>query len=309
MSELIHVGGIVSISCVIAVGYCIDIFFSEKKAWFFTRSIAWLVPAIFAKNIIGETNRDLFYISLSLSFLVFAIVTKIWCRLFLKKETDKLFTGDTFTYFDLLQKGYPKFKAEIKSSIDKKSTSEKKGEKNFINLNKELKHSLPKFIAKIYSVLEGESDARAYCFAVMQDFVNNFLSSTDARFTIREYDGNNTMRAIWSTDQDKIPGEIPLDRKNMITRAIELDSPAVYSKNKSFHVRGNGNLENGLYIDYVTVCLLKSEQGKPLFSVCLDVKDEKSRNRLLALVDSNILQIISLAMSLKLQKAISIKEE
>ena len=238
--------------------------------------------------------------------MFFQLRPKLGVLFFKKKEKDKIFTDDTFTYFDLIHKGYPRFKTEIRNFIEKKSNFEKKSEKNFVSLNKKMKNTLPKFIAKIYSVLESESDAKVYCYTVMQDFVNNFLSSTDSRFTLREYDDtHNTMRAIWSTDKDMIPGDIPLDKESMITRAIELDSPAVYSRNKSFHIKGKGNLENGLYIDYVTVCLLKSENNKPLFSVCLDVKDEKSKNRLLALVDSNILQIISLAMKLKLQKDIN----
>ncbi|MCI5129392.1 MAG: hypothetical protein D3907_13040 [Candidatus Electrothrix sp. AUS3] len=117
------------------------------------------------------------------------------------------------------------------------------------------------------------------------------------------------MRAIWSTDEDRLPGEIFLDGKNMIMRAIELDGPAIYSKNKRFHAKGNGNIEKGLYIDYVTACLLKGEGNNPLFSVCLDVKNQTSQNRLLTLVNSNILQIIILAMQLKLQKEIQMLQQ
>jgi hypothetical protein len=237
--------------------------------------------------------------------LIFAAATIVWLFFFLNKKSNKLFKDDTFTYFDLLYKGYPAFKMAIESSIKRKSLSIKKSEKDFVKLNKELKDSLPVFVAKIYSNINEESDAKVFCFAVMEGFTNNFLSATDARFTLREYDDDlNVMRAVWSTDKDRIPGEIALNKKNMIMRAIELDGPAVYSRNKSFHAKGNGNIEKGMYLDYVTICLLKSKDNKPLFSVCLDVKDERSKDRLLALVDSNILQIISLAMKLKLQKDI-----
>ncbi|RWX48350.1 hypothetical protein VT99_11092 [Candidatus Electrothrix marina] len=307
MSDFIHVSAIVSVSFVITMLFYLDIFLhtDKKKNWFFVRAVFWLIPALFAKNIIGEDNRDIFYISLLLSLVIFAAATRVWCCIFLNKERNKLFTDDTFTYFDLLHKGYPVFKLDVEKSINKQSIREKRNERGFVKLNKELKYDLPKFIAKIYLAIDSEADAKSYCFTVMQDFTNKFLSSTDARFTLREYnEENNTMKAIWSTDKDRVPGEIPLDRKNMITRAVELDGPAVYSKNKSFHAKGNGNIEKGLYIDYVTACLLKGEDNKPLFSVCLDVKNPKSKNRLLALVDSNVLQVIILAMQSKIQKDI-----
>lgn len=308
MSDWLHIAAIVSISFVTTIFFYLDIFLhtEKRKNWFFIRAIFWLIPAIFAKNIIGDGNRDIFYVSLLLFLLVFVAVTKAWLFFFLKKENNKTFKDDTFTYFDLLYKGYPAFKTAIESSIKRKSLAIKKSEKDFVKLNKELKDSLPTFVAKIYSNINEEADAKVFCFAVMEGFTNNFLSATDARFTLREYDENlNTMRAVWSTDKDRMPGEIALNQKNMIIRAIELDGPAVYSRNKNFHAKGNGNIEKGMYLDYATICLLKSKDNKPLFSVCLDVKDERSKDRLLALVDSNILQIISLAMKLKLQKDIN----
>ena len=109
MSDFLHVLAIVSVSFVTTIFFYLDIFLctDKKKNWFFVRAVLWLIPALFAENIIGEDDRDIFYISLLLTLFIFAAATKVWCSLFLKKEKNKLFLNDdkvvsvdfTITYF------------------------------------------------------------------------------------------------------------------------------------------------------------------------------------------------------------------
>lgn len=298
--------GTIALSLVISIGYSLDIFFAEKKKWFFTRSLVWLLSAVPVKTLFDGLQLSIFYVCLGLGLLLFIIMIKIWHHFYMQRISSKILKTDSFEFWDLIYRGYGAFKKTIDTSIKAKIEANKKEEKTFRALNKELKNTLPQYIQLIYNNIDKPQDAKAYCYFIMEAFVNTFLSKADARFTLREFDETtNSMVSFWSTVQDQLPAPIPLDKKNMIKRSIDIDGPAIYSNNKSYHQKGNGSIECGKYDEYVSACLVKQKCGSPLFSVSIDVRGTKARQRLLALVDSNIFTIVCQAMTLKLQKELN----
>jgi hypothetical protein len=209
-------------------------------------------------------------------------------------------SANSYDFLRLLWEGYPNFQKKLDADIMCEEKKKIKSQRSFVILINEVKDKLPEFIANVYHTLyKCDYDSRKYCYTIMELFINEFLSKTDARFSLREYDIlTNSMKCLICTDPNVIPAPIPLKKKNMIQLAAERNSPILYSRNKEWHCRGNGSIENGKYTNYVTHCLLKSKDNKPYLSICLDVKD-KASDRLIALYDSNILSIIFKAMEIK----------
>ncbi len=193
-----------------------------------------------------------------------------------------------YTFFDFLFRGYKDFKKDFDELLSK---HDKYGLEKEVHY--ELKESIPKYISDIFSASEDE-DFEGFIGFILLGFVHQFLSETDARFTLRQINEEQTkMETIFTTREDSIPGSIPINKKNLIKRSMNLGVPLLYSRNKDHHYNTrNKSLKRGIYDEYVSYCLLKTGDNKPYFSICLDVKGEIAVNRVRTLVDSNYFTLI-----------------
>jgi len=165
----------------------------------------------------------------------------------------------------------------------------------FLSFHKDMRGSIIDFISEVYwsyDIQDCELDE--YLTFVLTKFINQFLSINDARFTIRAYDEeSNSMVTYKTTRDDAIPGPIPLDKPNLITESALQNKPLIYSENKDFHyTTKNQSIKKGTYKDYVTYCLLETNQNRPIYSLCLDVKNQSSINKMRTLVHSLVFEII-----------------
>ena len=128
------------------------------------------------------------------------------------------------------------FQEEVNKLIEKSVRNKTK-----INASifKSLKNSLPKFVCDLnLTLVDQDNDYNLIDFScyVLERFISTFLSHTDARFSIREYDHNtNSMVAVFSTRHDDLPSPIPLNRKNLISHSMKMHKPVIFSRNKKYH--------------------------------------------------------------------------
>jgi hypothetical protein len=292
----------VAISIVVSWFFFLDLLFSAKSKRFFVRALAYLLGSSGLGYIFKEI-WPIFCITLFLTLSICFFSTMVYHHLYMQKKKHIHSLSNSFDFLRLIWEGYPNFQKKLTDDIKAEEQKKAKLRKDYINLNNEMKEKLPEFIAKVYhNMYTSEFDAIVYCYTVMQLFIDEFLSRNDARFSIREFDqGTNSMKCVACTDAKSPPAPIPLSKKNLISLSVEKRGPVLYSRNMDWHCKGNGSIEEGKYNNYVSHCLLKSENNKPYISICLDVKGEKASDRLTTLFDSNILAIIFKALETQLQ--------
>lgn len=167
--------------------------------------------------------------------------------------------------------------------------------KYFIGYQEDMRDSVIDFVSEIYWAYDLEDhDLIEFLTLVLTKFINNFIGINDARFTIRQYnDETDCMDTLITTRQDAIPGPIPLNKPNLITESAIQNKPLIYSENKHLHFNtSNNSIKKGVYQDYVSYCLLETNENKPIYSICLDVKNPTAINRMKALVHSLVFEII-----------------
>ena len=284
---------------VMAIAYILDVTYSKKSAWFFGRSLVYVLattlPLIFNQNIPNYAFYG-FGIGLVIGslYIYFGIYKKSIQRI--EELDDK---DEDLEFFNLLMNGYSDFKNRIK---EKRKILEKKQEKynrTYIKVHDELRKSLPKFILDIYSSMHfKDDDFRTYSTYVMTKFINDFFSNSNARFTLRIIDQTKNEMKCKITTRDVNPNNIPLNQINMISQSLKLSKPLIYSENKKYHFDTNNSLESKIFDDYVTYCIIAQEKNQPIVSVNLDVKGEESINRMKAFVKTNIFTIVCDALVL-----------
>ena len=214
---------------------------------------------------------------------------------------------------------YKKFDYQTESQIVKNKVKEKrkvlekqqeKYNKTYLKVHDELKKSLPKFILDIYSSMHSkDNDFRTYSTYVMTKFINDFFSNSNARFTLRILDQNKNTMTSKITTREIAPSDIPLNKDNMISKSLKFKKPLIYSENKKYHYDTNISIEQKIFDDYVTYCIVAKDNNIPIISVNLDVKGEESVNRMKAFVKTNIFTIVCDAITLYYKIESSKKDE
>ena len=187
--------------------------------------------------------------------------------------------------------GYSEFKDNINKRLDLIN-------KTYVKVHDDLTVRLPKFVLSIYSYMyTKDDDFSKYATYVMQSFINEFFSNSNARFTLRIYDENKKEMITAITTRDVEPTNIPLLKKNMISYSLEKNKPLIYSENKDYHYDTNLSIQKKVFDDYVTYCI-EANNNTPIISVNLDVKGEEAVNRMKAFVKTNIFTIVCDAITL-----------
>jgi hypothetical protein len=198
--------------------------------------------------------------------------------------------------------GYIEFKNEIEQ-LKKDSTQDNElNNSDILDVHKKLSTNLPLFIKEIYYAGCKEYKLEDYITFVMSKFVSIFFAENNARFTFRELnEETNSMVTEISTKVESRPSPIPLDKKNLITLSAEKGEPVIFSRNVDYHYDTGKTIKNKVFNDYVTYCLMLTKEGKPYFSINLDVKEGEASENMKALVDSSIFTIVSNAIVLKIE--------
>lgn len=295
---------VIALAILLGLLNSLDLCLTPKRKGAFTRQfisiITVSIPALYQavlltasleNNAFAKLWFDYFYSTYLLTILITFIITLIFVFKPLNKKLKSTDRYHVFTFFDFLFKGYYEFKKEYDSLFKEQNQAKIGLHPN--EIHNDLKDSIPRFINEIYSTVE-YNDFEGYLGYVLFGFVQQFLSETDARFTLRQLNPKtNKMEAVFTTRTDSTPGPIPLNKKKLITKSMKEGVPLIFSRNESEHYRTrNKSLEKGLYDDYVSYCILQTDDNKPFYSICLDVKGDTAVNRIHTLVDSNIFTLI-----------------
>ena len=304
---------IVAISVIFGVAFSLDLILTKKGGGYIVRNLVSIFALLSAPNlmkkIFGEEEKnytnlwnDYFYIVLviiiALSFLI--VYFSVYRPIITESNFNKL--KRRFTFLDFIENGYANFKKEIESTQqeydDKKIDS--------LKINDKIRTELISFVAQTYQLAGKHSDNNAYITYVLTSFIDKFLGHCDARFTLRKLDAETgKMKALITTGNDSIPGDIDMKKPNMIKESIKKNRAVIYSENIRCHYKtSNNGISKGLYEDYVSCCLVQTDdkKSKPLYSICLDVKGDNAKQRMNAFVDTLIFDIICKAISIQLKK-------
>lgn len=295
---------------IIAIAYVFDITYSKKGSWFFGRSLIYVLsvslPLLFNENI---PNHAFYGFAIGLVIGGFYIFFGIYKKSIKKIEEfdDK---DEDLEFFNLLMNGYSDFKNKVKEKRKVLEKQQEKYNKTYLKVHDELKKSLPKFILDIYSSMHSkDNDFRTYSTYVMTKFINDFFSNSNARFTLRILDQNKNTMTSKITTREIAPSDIPLNKDNMISKSLKFKKPLIYSENKKYHYDTNISIEQKIFDDYVTYCIVAKDNNIPIISVNLDVKGEESVNRMKAFVKTNIFTIVCDAITLYYKIESSKKDE
>jgi len=295
---------VIALAILLGLFNSLDLCLTTKRKGAYTRQfisiITVSIPALYQavlttanleNNVFAKLWFDYFYSTYLLTILITFTVAYL---LVFRPLNNKLKSTDryhVFTFLDFLFKGYYEFKKEY-DSLFKEQNQAKIGV-HHNEIHSDLRDSIPRFINEIYSTVD-YNDFEGYLGYVLFGFVQQFLSETDARFTLRQLNPDtNKMEAVFTTRTDSMPGPIPLNKKNLINKSMREGVPIIFSRNESDHYQTkNKSLKKGFYDDYVSYCILQTDDNKPFYSICLDVKGDTAVNRIHALVDSNIFTLI-----------------
>lgn len=281
--------------------YTIDLLFARKTRNFFLKSLVALftisLPAIagaifFSNAVTGEYLQEI-TLGIILSIPSILAVTYLFVHKRKQAKIKEIYNKVvSFSYLDFIMKSYDEYKVEVQREIDDAEKSKRK-------ITNQLE--IADFISELYIAREQfktkGTDIKGFGAIMMADFLNKFLGSNEARFSLRRFDPDtNTMIAVCSTKQAiAMPKPIPLEKRNLISLSLEKGKPVFFSRNRSFHFETNGSIKNGIYCDYVTYCFRKSS-SKPEFSVCLDFK-ESVKDKVHSIVDLGYFEVICKALS------------
>jgi hypothetical protein len=309
---------IISLGIVFGAFFSFDLFFSAKRQGTFVRQLISLItvsiPAIYnaifqtikpTDNTFSELWFTYFYLSFVLTLFVFFFIALVLIYIPLMNKIERNKSEKLFTFFDFLYKGYSSFKNDLEKTFEEDGKYRESKEDTIIFIHNDLRPELIEFITETYETIE-DSDIDGYLGYVLYGFVQRFMGECDARFTLRQLNSEKTkMITRFTTREDAMPGDIDISKKNMIKKSMELGKPLIYSENPTIHFKTtNNSIKKGVYEDYVSYCLLKTTDGKPYYSICLDVKGENAKKRMKAFVDSLIFDIICNAITLKILKNI-----
>lgn len=294
--------------------------------------LPWNKPGLFyAGSYILERLIDIAKNEVDASIMLFSPDDKIWYRdsemhfqprdnviyelglfsgILGKDETIVLVSGDKNTkiptdfdgikYIDFNKKNLAKLELtgwlkHIGTKLKLKTKPENQEFIDFLKSQEDMKLTVFEIISDLYcnTGLE-EYSSKEFAIYVLSTFIVDFIGFNDARFTLRAYNPDtDAMETVISTRQDAIPGPIPLSSANLISESAKQGKPLIYSENKEHHyTSSNKSIDNGVYHDYVSYCLIETEDNLPRISVCLDVKHPTAVNRLKVMVHSLIFEII-----------------
>jgi len=283
---------------IIAVFYILDIIYSKKGAWFFGRSLVYVLsvtlPLVFNKSV---PSQAIYGFAIGLIIGILYVYFGVYKKAIRKIEEfdDK---DEDLEFFNLLMNGYSKFKSKIKEKRRVLEEQQQKYNKTYLKVHEELKKSLPSFIVKIYSRLhEKNDDFTAYATYVMETFINDFFSNSNARFTLRIIDKEKNAMVAEITTRTEKPSDIPIDKTNMINCSLKSRKPLIYSENKKCHYETDKSLKEKIFDDYATYCI-EADKNTPIISLNLDVKGKEAVNRMKAFVKTNIFTIVCDAIDL-----------
>lgn len=284
--------------------FLLDLFISKKTKGAFIRALVYALSVALPSIYSGEFPSQVIYgfgIGLVIGFILiyFGVYKKS-----IKKVEDFDDKDENLEFFNLLMNGYGEFKRNIDYKLKEISKKEEKYNKTYLKVHDELKDSLPKFIIKIYSRMHNKNDNfTAYATFVMQTFINDFFSNSNARFTLRVLDSESNEMVAEKTTRDKLPTSIPLSSPNMIKQSLKVNKPLIYSEHKKYHYDTSISIQQKVFDDYVTYCI-EANGSTPVISVNLDVKGEESVNKMKAFVKTNIFTIVcdSITLNYNIQK-------
>ena len=311
---------IIILGAIFGLFFSFDLFISPKRNGTFIRQFVCIIttsiPAIYNAVFMEVSLEDnsfpylwikLFYPSFACVLLLSILISYIFIYNKLINQIEINKSNKLFTYLDFIYKGYHLFKKDLEDTFKEEHENRKIAKDTEISqtLNK-LRIELVKYISDIYQTID-DADIDGYMGFVLYGFVRKFMGECDARFTIRQLDlETNKMYTVFTTKGELKPGDINIKKNNLITKSIKLGKPILYSENKKSHFKTiNNSIAKGIYDDYVSYCLLKTEDGRPYYSICLDVKGEYAKQKLKVFVDSLVIEIICNAITLKLIKKIN----
>ena len=280
---------------------------------FFLRTIVYVLvvtgPTIY-KAITDSGNTEVveawntnFYVPFAVSFFVFFALAYLTIFKHLTRTLERYDGASTYTLLDLFIMGYTSLRKEIE---DKRHKIESKRSQTQARVFKDIGEALERYMKDIHLALLDESDKYSvddFIVLVINGLITNVFSHNDARFTLREYNPEkDSMVARYSTSIGKLPGDIPLNKENMILFSMRQGRPVIFSNSKEHHfVTDKGtdsNDKHNGYRNYVSYCIFQ-DKGKPKLSVNLDVKTKAAEDKMFALVDSSIFTIICQTIAMK----------
>lgn len=310
---------VISIAILFGLGTTLDLVNTFKRGWAITRFIGVIIctsiPAMYrAMNFSSDIDEfsniwlNYFYVTYLLSLIIsiggiYFFLCKPLINKVKRSNTDRVFSS-----FDLFLYGYKKFKEEVSIIMKECEDKKTKAEKRMLQQYNDYGNVLPKYIVQVFMTLFRDLDSRAYIVYVLKEFISNFMGQCDARFTVRRMnEANKMMESYITTKDDYPPGGIDVTKPNLISKSLEEKMPLIYSRNKEYHYATSHNsVVKGKYDDYVSYCLVDS-LGKPVYSICLDVKGVQAVERMHSLVDSAFFLLICDAIKMKLKNEIDNK--
>jgi len=288
----------------LAFVFLLDLFTSKKTKGSFVRAFMYALSVALPSIYHGHFDSQVIYGFGIGAFLGFVLIYYGVYKKAIKKIENFDKNDEDLEFFMLLMNGYSEFKKKINIKIKEIEKQQKHYDKTYIKVHKDLSESLPKFIILIYAdMYTKDKDFTAYSTFVMQGFINEFFSNSNARFTLRINDiAKNEMITV-NTTRDTLPSPISLSEKNMITHSLKLNKPLIYSENKEYHYDTNKSIRKKVFDDYVSYCI-EADNEVPIISVNLDVKGNEAVSKMKTFVKTNIFTIVCDAITLnyKIQK-------
>jgi hypothetical protein len=304
----------VVLGILIGLGFSYDMLISERPPTkgFLVRYAVFLIIMNIVRvlGIIINNEENILEILtiILIAFLISVLIALSIAYLFYLRLNSRykaeIFVDGVISYADLMSKGYPGFKKELKEAKEDNEKKIYETNTKMIKVINDITDPVSKFINRIYRIAYDkpfkEADPMAYILFVLVNFIRYFLSESEARIFLRKLNPERKQMEVIKTTSNSIPSAIPLNKQNMITASMEAEKPLIYSQNKKLNYDTGKSHKQGKYIDYVTYCLLKTRDGKPLYSVTLDVKNEETQKKMLALVESHFFEIICEPIKVKL---------
>jgi hypothetical protein len=293
--------GMISFALILALFYSLDLMYNPKRSGYFVKSITFFlistIPEVLAVYFAKEFDEKTLIIGVFFPVLVGGILVSliglyIFYRRFKRQNNPSIFVSQCITFADLLKKGWDKFKEEVLTGKEKNEKGMIEDEKSILNVLQSIGDEICVFISDNYKLLQKQTDPEAYAKFVVENFISNYMSHTEARCILRKRN-ENRMVCIYCTQKTKKPiTDIDLQSKNLISLSAEQGCPKIYSRNVEYHQDTNGSLKKGVYNDYVTYCLAKDTQNNPTYSIAIDVRGREAQKKLIAIVDSSLFKII-----------------
>lgn len=276
---------------ILALFFLLDIYHSEKnKKGFIYRLIIIILTTIplFIDSISGVDKYSLyssFFASLVIGTSLIYIYFFNISRKYNLQIMDCIFEGHV-----KINKKINKYKSNLKEE-------KVKYDESILKVHNVVKKNLPLFVNSMYRDSIEYDKFTDYVVYVFEDFIDTFFAKVHASFTLREIDDTKKNMIAIATTRESMPSNIPLNSNNLISFSAKDKEAKIYSRCKEKHFCTNKSIKNGIYDDYVTYCLFTTKDGTPAMSINFDVAGEEAVNKMRALVDTSIFDIIYFAMN------------